>query len=147
MRRPQDRTRVVVPRVRSAAAWLAAFLSGLMIAAVAALAATQQTTVSSQTVSSPMLVNLGRSVCGTSLLLTINGTLTATVQVTGDASPTNDATGNWNDLDSMSGLTSSANGNLAYPVTAVRLNVSAWTSGKAVLTMVQNDNCPRQVGP
>ena len=38
---------------------------------------------------------------------------------------------------SVSGNTSSVDGNYAFPVEAVRLNITAWTAGKATLTVVQ----------
>lgn len=42
------------------------------------------------------------------------------------------------DHSTLTGLTASAVGNLAFPVTAVRLNVTAYTSGSAALTVLQN---------
>lgn len=38
---------------------------------------------------------------------------------------------------SVSGNTSSVDGNYAFPVKAIRLNVTAWTAGTATLTVVQ----------
>jgi len=53
--------------------------------------------------------------------------LTYSVQVTADQAPSSGV--NWNNHDTLNGLTSSANGNIAYPVTGIRLNVTAYTSG------------------
>lgn len=57
--------------------------------------------------------------------------LTYAVQVTADQTPSTN--GNWNAHDVLTGLTSSANSNIAYPVTAVRLNVTNYVSGSANL--------------
>jgi hypothetical protein len=54
--------------------------------------------------------------------------LTYKVQVTGDVLPTPNSP-NWNDHDQMKNLTGSFNGNVAYPVTGVRLVITAYTSG------------------
>lgn len=59
------------------------------------------------------------------------GSLTYTVQVTGDPKPSTN--GNWNAHDVLTGLTSSANSNIAYPVTAIRLNVTNYVSGSVNL--------------
>jgi hypothetical protein len=65
------------------------------------------------------------------LVLTISGSLTATVQVTCDPQPT--AGGNWNSHDILVSQTSSSNSNVAFPVTAVRLVVSGYSNGFANL--------------
>lgn len=53
--------------------------------------------------------------------------LTYSVQVTADQSPS--STGHWNNHDILTGLTASANGNILFPVTGMRLNLTAWVSG------------------
>ena len=53
--------------------------------------------------------------------------LTYSVQVTADQVPS--AAGNWNNHDILVGQTASANSNVAYPVTGVRLTVTAYSSG------------------
>lgn len=81
-------------------------------------------------------INLRRFQFGVGLLVTLqpNSTATYTVQVTGDdvsqffnpAVPIGLANSlNWNSHDTLVGKIASANGNLAYPCTAVRLLVSA----------------------
>lgn len=86
-------------------------------------------------------INLGVfPTAGVGLVLTINGALTASVQVTGDNRP---YTNHWVDLDGMVAKTASALGNLAFPVTAVRLNVTNYTSGFASLAIIEGLQGPR----
>lgn len=61
--------------------------------------------------------------------------LTYSVQVTADQTPT--PTGNWNNHDVIVSQTASINGNIAYPVTGVRLNVTAYVSGSVNLGIAQ----------
>lgn len=61
--------------------------------------------------------------------------LTYTVQVTGDQVPS--ASGNWNNHDTLVNLTASANGNVAYPITGIRLSVSNFVSGSINIGVVQ----------
>lgn len=62
-------------------------------------------------------------------------TMTYSVQVTGDPIPS--ATGSWNYHDIMVALTTSSNGNISYPITGVRLNISSYTDGTVNLAVVQ----------
>ena len=98
-------------------------------------------TVSSQAASTPVaLNNLSPSPFNVSLLLDVTGTLTASVEYTLDnvfAEGYAPASGVWNAVASMGSLTADTAGSLAYPVTAVRLNVTAFTSGSATLTVLQ----------
>jgi hypothetical protein len=57
--------------------------------------------------------------------------LTYTVQVTGDQVPSNN--GNWNAHDVLVGQTASANSNVAYAISAYRLNVTNYVSGSVNL--------------
>lgn len=61
--------------------------------------------------------------------------LTYSVQVTADQVPS--STGNWNNHDTLTGLTASANGNVAYPITGLRLNLSSYASGSVNLGTAQ----------
>ncbi len=82
---------------------------------------------------SPFNVGLGVS-------LSAGASLTYTVQHTFDDiwSPTFDpATANWFSHATMVSKTTSFDGNYAYPVTAIRLNVTVWVSGTATMTAVQ----------
>ena len=57
--------------------------------------------------------------------------LTYSVQVTADQFPM--PHGNWNDHDVLTGKTTSANSNIAYPVTGIRLNVTNYSNGSVNL--------------
>lgn len=65
------------------------------------------------------------------LICTASGTLVYSVQVTADPIPS--ASGNWNDHDILVNQAASANGNIAYPVTGVRINVTSYTNGSVNL--------------
>lgn len=70
----------------------------------------------------------------------VSGTLTYTVQHTFDdihADGFDPDTATWFDNAGLTNQTATNDGNYAFPVTAVRLNVSAYTSGTAVMTVVQ----------
>lgn len=102
-------------------------------------------TLGSATTSQAVPVNLKRYKQGVGLIVTLSSgaNLTASVQVTGDNVQTPTyvaASGNWNDHDTLKALTASANGNLAFPVTAVRLNITPWTSGTATLSIIQAED-------
>lgn len=57
--------------------------------------------------------------------------LTYSVQVTADQFPS--SSGNWNNHDVLVAQTASNISNITYPVTAVRLNVTAYISGSVHL--------------
>jgi hypothetical protein len=61
---------------------------------------------------------------------------TASVQVTGDPQPSTTVV--WNNHDTLVNQTTSANGNIAFPVTAVRLYLPAYTSGTITLDVVES---------
>lgn len=68
-------------------------------------------------------------------------TLTYSVEYTFDdvqASGYNPATGVWNSVTGMGAQTADTTGSLSFPVTGVRLNVTAWTAGSVTLTVLQN---------
>lgn len=70
----------------------------------------------------------------------VSGSLTYTVEYTHDdvfAPDFDSATANWTPIAGLSGQTASADENIAFPVAAVRLRVSAYTSGSATLTLTQ----------
>jgi hypothetical protein len=70
------------------------------------------------------------------LIATISSgaSLTYSVQVTADP-PENFQ--NWNNHDVLVNQTASANGNVAYPITGIRLNVTAYASGSVNLGVAQ----------
>lgn len=85
-------------------------------------------------------LDLRRYSQGVGLLLTVNGVLTVTIQITGDnvqKDGYSSNSGNWNNHDTLMNLTSSANGNLQFPVAALRLNVTSYTSGSVTLSIIQ----------
>lgn len=61
---------------------------------------------------------------------------TVSVQVTGDATPSG-STAVWNNHDYLVNETTSVNGNIIFPVTAVRLYLSAYTSGTITLYVIE----------
>lgn len=67
--------------------------------------------------------------------LSAGASLTYSVQVTAD--PPGSPIVNWNPHDVLTALTASANSNILYPVTAVRLVCSVWASGTVNLGMAQ----------
>lgn len=77
---------------------------------------------------------------GLGVSLSVGADLTYTVQHTFDdvfARNFNPATANWFSHATMVNKTTSFDGNYAYPITAIRLNVTAYVSGSATLTIVQ----------
>lgn len=71
--------------------------------------------------------------------VTVTGSVTYTVQHTFDdiwAKGYNPATGTWFNHPDVASQTANADGNYAFPVTAIRLNVSSG-SGSATLTAIQ----------
>lgn len=99
-------------------------------------------TVSSQTTSAvvPMDIYLDPFNVSVGVSLSAGATLTYTVQHTFDdvfATNFDPATATWYSNASLAAKSASADGNYAFPVTAIRLNVSAYTSGSATLTLVQ----------
>ena len=98
-------------------------------------------TVSSQAASTPIALNTQvKSPFSVTLLADLTGTATFSVQYTLDDVFDNayvPANGVWTAVTNMSGLTADGAGTLTSPVTAVRLNVSAFTSGSVTLTVVQ----------
>jgi hypothetical protein len=104
-----------------------------------------QYTVSSQTTSPPIPINLRKFNNGVGVLvgLTTGANLTYTVELTADDLAGKDyspATGRWVPYDAMTAKTGPTMANLGFPVTALRLNVTAWTSGSATLGVVQADD-------
>jgi hypothetical protein len=91
---------------------------------------------------SPTICNLDpqRIVSGAGVGLILNfspgAVATVSVQVTGDQNPAG-ATAAWNNHDYMFNLTSSMNGNIIMPLTAVRLYLTRYTSGTITLYLVE----------
>lgn len=68
------------------------------------------------------------------------GTLTYSVEHTFDdvfANAFNPATATWFPHASIAAQTADKDGNYAFPVMAIRLNVTAWSAGTATFTVIQ----------
>lgn len=95
----------------------------------------------SPSIALPMKTQIYAGEAGYSLLVnfTTGASATATVQVSNDpnANPNNTIavqnTARWNNHDILQNLTASTNSSIVFPVYAVRLSVSAWTSGTVSL--------------
>lgn len=77
---------------------------------------------------------------GIGVALSAGANLTYTVQHTFDnvaASTFNPSTATWYPHASLASKTTSSDGNYAFPVTAIRLNVTSFTSGSATMTVIQ----------
>lgn len=98
----------------------------------------QKVTVSSQTTSSPIIVDYKKNPCNVSIGCVVpSGTLTYKVQHTFDDVLDPTVTATWFDHSTITGKTADQDGNYAFPVRAVRLNVTAWTSGDVSMTVIQ----------
>jgi hypothetical protein len=104
-------------------------------------------TVSAQEISDPVRVNWRGGLSGFQLsalvALSSGATLTYTVEHTGD-DPANfdditdyNTNATWYNTTGLVALTANDEGNIAFPVQAVRLNVTAYTDGSATLTVLQ----------
>jgi hypothetical protein len=104
------------------------------------VSAFQGVKVASQAASAPIVIVIPENVMwqaapayALGLICTVSSgaSLTFSVQVTADPFPS--AGGNWNNHDVIVNKTGSVNSNIAYPVTGVRLNVTAYTNGSVNL--------------
>jgi len=99
-------------------------------------------TVGAQAVSAPIPMDqyISPFNVGFSVNLSTGATLTYTVEHTFDDvfSPTfNPATAQWFPNSVVAAKTASLDGNYAFPVSAIRLNVTAYTDGSATLNVLQ----------
>lgn len=95
--------------------------------------------ISSVTTSAPIPLDSKQNPFNVGFGVIITGVCTFTVEHTFDnilagATPT------WLPNATVASATTNASGNYAFPVTAVRLNVTAYTSGTAVLTVLQGSS-------
>ena len=95
--------------------------------------------VSSQTTSNPVVIDhLAENFAVGFGVVYGGGTLTYDVEHTFDDIFDPAVTPTWFKHSSVVSKTSvNADGNYAFPIRAMRLNVTAWTSGTAVLTVIQ----------
>lgn len=102
--------------------------------------------VAGQLKSAPLVINLMTSysagfspppqwALGVICTVSAGASLTYTIEVTGDQVPS--ATGNWNSHDTLTAQTASANGNVAFPITGIRVNVTSYVSGSVNMGVVQ----------
>jgi len=99
-------------------------------------------TLAAVAVSAPVALDTYRDPfnIGIGVALSAGANLTYKVQHTFDdvqAAAFDPATATWYDHASLTAKTTSSDGNYAYPVTAIRLNVTAYTSGTATMTTIQ----------
>lgn len=99
-------------------------------------------TVSSAAASAPipMDVNQGPFNVGVAVALSAGASLTYSVQHTFDdvwAPGFDPSAAVWFTNSGLSAKTTSTDGNYAFPVTAIRLNVTVYASGSATMTVVQ----------
>lgn len=99
-------------------------------------------TVSSATVSAPIPMDqyISPFNVGFGVTLSAGATLTYKVQHTFDdvfASGFDPSTAAWFDHATVTGKTASTDGNYAFPVSAIRLNVTAYTGGTATMNVLQ----------
>lgn len=99
--------------------------------------------VSSQTTSNPVVVSYGNQFqVGFGVVLSGTPTLTYKVQhtfdVLGDGTngTTTIANATWFDHPTVVSKSANQDGNYAYPIYALRLNVTAWSAGTATLTVI-----------
>lgn len=95
--------------------------------------------VSSQAASAWIPVNYKQSPfnIGMGVVLTDTPTLTYSVQHTFDDVQDENATLTPFNNEGMDAKAANEDGNYAFPVRAIRLNVTAWTAGTATLTIIQ----------
>lgn len=101
-------------------------------------------TVSAQEASNPIPMDHYREPFNVSIGVAVTGTLTYTVEHTfddvfADGYDPDAGSSVWfaNDAANLQGASTSQEGNYAFPVTAIRLNVSGYTSGSATMTLIQ----------
>jgi len=99
-------------------------------------------TVSSATTSATIPVDWKQNPISITLSCVVNGggTLTYKAQYTTDDIYDPTVTPTWIDHATITGATANAVGNIAFPVRAVRLNVTAYTSGSVTMTIIQGSS-------
>lgn len=102
----------------------------------------QISTLSAVAIADPIVLDRNQKDFKISLALVFSDTATASVETTSDdpeaVYPTDfntDAT--WFPVLGLNAITTDAQGNVFFPISAVRLNVTAHTSGTVTLTVLQ----------
>ncbi len=94
-------------------------------------------TLAAIAVSDPHLPDMQQLDFKLGLQMVFSGTATASAQATMDDLNDSTITPTWFDITDLTGITASAQGNVFFPVTGIRLNVTAFTSGTVRLTILQ----------
>lgn len=97
----------------------------------------QQVTVAAVATSAPIPLDREANPFSVGLRVVTTGVNTVTVEVTLDDVWDPTVTPTWTALTGMSALTATTTGNIAFNVTAVRLNMTAFTNGNAKLQVMQ----------
>lgn len=98
----------------------------------------QSVTLSSVTTSAPIPLDREANAFSVGLAIIVTGTNTSKVQLTLDNIFDPTVTPTWIDHATLAAVTTSAAGSLTFNVTAIRLNMTAFTSGSAVLEVLQS---------
>ena len=98
-----------------------------------------QVTVSSQVASAAIPVDWRENdfKLALAVVLSAGASLTYSVQHTFDSVQDPSVTPTWFSTDGLTSLSANADGNISFPVIAVRLNVTAYTSGSATINIIQ----------
>lgn len=97
----------------------------------------QSVTVSSATTSAPLPVDYAANPFKVGVGCVASGTLTYKVQHTFDNVMDSSVTPTWLDSEDLTGETTSQSGEYAFPVRAIRLNITAYTNGSVTMTLIQ----------
>lgn len=92
--------------------------------------------IASVTTSTPIPMDFKQNPFSVSFVVEVTGTLTYTVEHTLD-NIIGGETATWIPHSSVAAKTATQDGNYAFPITAMRLNVTAYTSGGAQLKVLQ----------
>lgn len=96
-------------------------------------------TVAAVATSAPLIMDRKQNPFSVGFGVVISGTLTYSVEHTFD-DLLGGVTATWFPNATVAAQSTSKDGNYAYPVTAIRLNVTAYTSGGATLTALQGSS-------
>lgn len=94
-------------------------------------------TVSSVANSAAIPVDYRQNAFSIGLAMVITGTGTYKVQYTMDNVFDSTVTPTWQDHAILTGITTTSSGNFAFPIRAIRLVGTAYTSGSCILTVLQ----------
>lgn len=97
----------------------------------------QSVTVSSATTSAAIPLDRSANPFSVGLAIEVSGTNTSKVQLTLDDVFDSTVTPIWFDHTTLTGITATTSGNIAFNCTAVRLNVTAFTNGTSTLKVLQ----------